>query len=968
MGKTKKKRSRISNDEIRAFRIVGRIFSVFFSVLLTILLIGVIVGCIVGTAFAVYCKEYLIDDDYDIVDLQYSLDMTSKIYYPVYEDIERTQLSEYVEMEDQRIHGAENRYWAQIQDMPKNLTNAFIAIEDKRFYEHGGVDFKRTLGATLQFLKGDKSYGGSTITQQLIKNITDERESTIQRKVTEISRAISLTEKKTKNEILEMYLNTIPLSHGNYGVAAAANYFFDKSVSELSLVECAALASIPKSPTKYDPERYPENNKERRETVLFEMLEQELISKEEYDEAINTELILNINREETVDIVYSYFTDELRREVQKDLMDEYGYTKEYAQQMILSGGLQIYATVDPYIQNIMEEVFSDESTFVKVDNGVQPESAMVVLDPHTGQVLGIVGGRGEKTENMTLNRATMSRRQIGSSIKPVSVYAPAMDKGLIDYGSVIDDTPVRYERSLGRYWPKNAPSTYDGKTTMAKALMVSKNTVAVKLIQEMTPQYSYDFLTKKLNVESLVETDIAEAPLALGGLTYGMTTLEVAGCYTMLANQDGVFSDPIFYTKVLDSKGNVILDNDKRQKREAVIDDTTAKAMTKLLTGVVSSGGTAKNITLKNKIDVAAKTGTTNDNYDVYFVGYTPYYLGATWFGYDINRSLAKFGKSQAMVGWDVVMNRIHERVFEQETELKTFDYDGLVKAQYCKDSGLKPGKYCNLDVRGSRVETGYFKNAPTKTCDVHVPMEYDTSTGSIASANCPADSVVTKAFVKVGDERIFKGNVRISDAKYTVMDLPDNYRYPRERTTAIYANMLSNGQYYGYVSNGDIPPNSYCTVHGYGNVDIEVNGGLDIDGESGAQAVTPGNNLGTEGNGGSGTDRGHSDSDIFEILGIPNGESDGGNGNGDNSGGLSNEVPKNDGANSSDSHDSHDSHNSHDSSDGNNGNGGNISNEFVPNVTDNSETPPQSQNSEHEENGGEISEEKIAESLNTAG
>jgi len=818
--KSRKKRASSSHaEEIKALRIIGRIFSTILSVLLTVMLVGVIVGGIVVYAFWDYCQDYLFDDDYDIVDLQHSLDMTSKIYYPVYSDLERTQLVEYVEMEDQRIHGSENRFWAPIQEMPENLKNAFIAIEDKRFYEHEGFDFNRTAGAALQLLKGDKSYGGSTITQQLIKNITNERDSTIQRKVTEISRAISLTNKKTKDEVLEMYLNTIPLSHGNYGVAAAANYFFDKEVSELTLVECAALASIPKSPTKYDPERNPDDNYERRCVVLTAMRDQKLITEEEYLDAYYTDLVLNINREDTVDIVHSYFTDELRREVQEDLMEEYGYTKEFAQQMILSGGLQIYATVDPYIQHIMEDVYESETTFKKGAGEVQPESAMVVMDPYTGHVLGIVGGRGEKTRNLSLNRATMSRRQIGSAIKPVSVYAPAMDLGLIDYGSVRDDTPLEWNRSMGRYWPKNAPSTYEGKTTMERAIMVSKNTVAAKLVKEMTPQYSYDFLTKKLDVESLVEADIAIAPLALGGFTYGMTTLEVAGCYTMLASGTGTYSEPIFYTKVLDSKGNVILDNDKLQHREAVIGEGTSKMMTKLLTSVVSSGGTASSIKLDQKFDVAAKTGTTNDNNDVYFVGYTPYYLGATWFGYDIPRSLAKFGGSQAMVGWEAVMTRIHERVLEQEAangrELRKFNYDGLTQAKYCKDSGLKPGPYCSMDVRGGRIATGWFETPPTKTCDVHYPVNVCTETGLVASDYCP--STTQKALILVGEDRMFDHSLKVSDSKYTMMEIPSGYTYPTDTNVAVFYNLLPDGKYYGFSPGDTPPPNAYCVTHSSG-------------------------------------------------------------------------------------------------------------------------------------------------------
>ncbi len=800
---------------LKKFGKTGRILSRILSVFLTIMLIGVITGIIVASTFAVYCRDHLFDFDYDIPDLRFSLDMTTTIYYPRYADAERTQLLGYSEMEDQRIYGTENRFWAPVQKMPENLKNAFIAIEDKRFYQHNGIDLKRTIGAALELLKGNKSYGGSTITQQLIKNITDEREGTIQRKVTEISRAISLTKKKSKSEVLEMYLNTIPLSRGNYGVAAAAKYFFDKEVQELTLVECAALAAIPKSPTKYDPTRNPEENKKRRNTVLFEMHNQELISDEEYEAAINEELVLNIPEEEPATAILSYFTDELRRVVQNDLMEQYGYSKEIASQMMLSGGLKIYATIDPEIQAIMEEVYADETTFAKVDGGVQPESAMIVMDPDSGDVLGVIGGRGDKSGNMNLNRATMSKRPIGSSIKPISIYAPAIDLGLINYATVLDDTPYEFNEKMGRYWPRNEPYGYDGRCTLSNAINTSKNTTAVKVLDQLTTDYSYKFLTETLGVKSLVAADKDLSPLALGGLTYGMTVLETAGAYTMLAN-DGVYSEPRFYTKVVDSNNNVILENP--EKHRIAVDRSTSQIMTKLMTGVVEEG-TGWRVTLKNKIEVAAKTGTTNNNYDSYFVGYTPYYLGASWFGYDQSRSLAKFGTNQAQVAWDKVMNRVHERVFEEIAEgranMKTFDYSQLVEAEYCADSGMAPGHLCALDTRGDRTRVGYFKKGtePRESCDKHVLVEWDAVTGSIASDRCPEENLGQIVLYKVGDERLFDHDIEIADAQYTIMDIPRGYIYPMSQHFTIFRNMAA---FDGYVpkSNEEIPKNSYCSVH----------------------------------------------------------------------------------------------------------------------------------------------------------
>ena len=377
--------------------------SIVLNLLLTLMLIGIITGIIVVSAFALYIKNNLIED-YDIVGLENTLDQTTKIYYT---DVSGKE----IELEDQRLHGSENRSWVSIGEMPKNLTNAFVAIEDQRFYEHNGMDLKRTAGAVLEFLKGKTSYGGSTITQQLIKNCSGDNEATMQRKIKEIFRAISITKKHSKDEILEMYLNTISLSNGCYGVQAASNYLFGKDVSDLTLLECASLAAIPKSPYKYNPKSHPEYNKERRDTVLDKMEELGMISKEECKEAQNTELVLNITKDMTgeigVNTVTSYFTDALIEEIIVDLNETYGYPRKMALNIIYSGGLEIHTTVDPKIQSIMEEVYADPDTF-KQTEGIQPESAMVILDPYTGDVKGIVGGRGEKTGSRILNRATMS--------------------------------------------------------------------------------------------------------------------------------------------------------------------------------------------------------------------------------------------------------------------------------------------------------------------------------------------------------------------------------------------------------------------------------------------------------------------------------------------------------------------------------------------------------------------------------
>ncbi len=682
-----------------------KILSGIFSVFMTFFIIFALTGVIVGSVFANYCKNYLAED-YDIPNIKLQLEMTTSIY------AKDRATGEYFELEDQRLHGSENRIWASIQDMPDYLKKAFIAIEDERFYEHSGVDWRRTIGATLEFAKGQDSYGGSTITQQLIKNVTGERETTIQRKVQEIFRAISLTKKRSKDEVLEMYLNTINLSRGNAGVQSAANYYFGKEVSELTLVECAALASIPKSPTKYDPVRNPQYNKERRALVLDKMHELTWITKEECEEAKNTDLVLNITEKDNLGSTYSYYTDALIDQITDDLSEKYGYSREIASSMVFGGGLKIYSCVDIDVQNDMEEIFENPNTVPQGgSSSIDPQAAMVVMDSNTGDVVGIVGGLGQKKLDRALNRATDSTRQIGSSIKPISVYAPAIDMGVIKSSTPLEDSPFKFDTALGRDWPKNSPNKYEGDITLNYAVIKSKNTIAVKVCDTITPEYSFDFLTRKLGITTLVDRDKNLAALALGGLTYGMNVLEVTAAYGIFPS-GGIYSKPRLYEKVLDNEGNEILVNNPM--RTAVISEGTAQVMTSILQNVLTEG-TGSSVTLKNKVSTAGKTGTTTDNKDKYFAGYTPYYTAACWFGADIPIYLgSRFPGNPALNIWDKVMNKIHEKYIKQGN-LKTFDYSSTVVASFCPLSGDKPGVFCTS-------ESGYFVKGtqPTKICSGH--------------------------------------------------------------------------------------------------------------------------------------------------------------------------------------------------------------------------------------------------------
>ncbi len=760
-------------------RILKNVFKVLAYALVTLLIVGILTGIFVGVYYVNYVKENFVED-YDIVGLQTDLKQTSKIYYI-------DENGKPVELVSERLHGTEDRAWVSLYDMPEELRYAFIAIEDQRFYEHNGMDVKRTLGAVMSFVGGDSSYGGSTITQQLIKNFSGDDDTTIQRKITEIFRAISLTEKRSKDEVLEMYLNTINLSNGCHGVQAAANYLFGKDVKDLTLVECASLAAIPKSPYQYNPKLYPEANEERRALVLEKMKELSddgklgniKISDEEYKAALNAELVLNITEQteqtETTE-VYSYFTDALIEQLIEDFNREYGYPRSVATNIIFNGGLKIHATVDPAIQNILEETYLEDSTFYgpneRVPEGIKPQSAMTVIDPYTGEVKGLVGGRDEKTESRGLNRATMATRQVGSAIKPLTVYAPAVDRGYIGYASVIDDTPYTFNESLGKYWPENAGRPYLGYVNVNYAIAESLNTTAVKTLAKITPGFSYEFATKKLGLENLKESDIDYAPLALGGLTSGLTTLEMASAYTIFPN-NGNRCAPRLYTVVYDNDGNILLEN--KPSSTKAISPESAQLMTKMLEGVVQRGtGTA--VTLKNKVDVAGKTGSTNSNKDLYFVGYTPYYVAACWYGYD-EPKVMNYNVNPAMRAWDVVMTRIHDEIVVPKavTGVKEFPEDLLVKAKYCRDSGKLCTDLCTqYDPRGSREEDGWFVKSkiPREKCDVHVLVDFCGASNGVAGKNClvRGDKV---ALVDISGRDYFIRDIKIVDSEYGYRKMP---------------------------------------------------------------------------------------------------------------------------------------------------------------------------------------------------
>lgn len=582
--------------------------------------------------------------------------------------------------EEELLHtlsSEENRIWVELDATPKNLQNAFIAIEDERFLTHKGVDIKRTVKATLTYFVdkitgkgGQASLGGSTITQQLIKNVTGDSEQTIARKISEISKAIDLEKKMSKDEILELYMNCIYLAENCHGVQTAANLYFDKDVSQLNLAECASIASITQNPSMYDPFINPDKNKERQELVLAKMLSLGFITQEEYDEAVEFNLYFAkdlANEKKTVNVT-SYYIDQVVRDAVAKLRDM-GYSETLANKMVYSGGLKIYAALDPKVQEIVEDYFYDKSNFADPE----AQSSIVIMDPSDGRVIAVAGGIGEKTSSFSLNRAMQSPRQPGSTIKPLSVYAPALDNGTITPNSYIMDKSKSYDGWV----PRNYSYKYSNSSVgIDYAIQQSLNTVPVEIMDMMGARTAFDFMRDKLCFTTLVEsetingevfTDIGYAQLALGGLTHGATNLEMTAAYCIFPNK-GVYNKPYTFTEIKNDAGDVIaLGKDSESSHQAIKSETAA-IMNRYLNSVVTSG-TGRGAALSDGTFTAGKTGTTSENFDRWFIGYTPYYVASVWYGYDTPKSI-QVSSNPCIPVWRTIMNKAHATIKNKDRKI----------------------------------------------------------------------------------------------------------------------------------------------------------------------------------------------------------------------------------------------------------------------------------------------------------
>ena len=621
-----------------------------------------------------------------------------------------------------RLHGEEDRVWVDLDDMSPYMKKAFIALEDTRFESHGGVDWVRTIGVIV--VPKNLGQGGSTITQQLIKNLTNNKEVTVVRKFNEILTALNLEDHYDKDTIIEAYLNTLYLGNGCYGVKTASEEYFGKDVSELNAAECAVIASITQAPTKWNPLINPENNRKRQLSCLEKMKTEGYLTEEEYNEAVNFELIFTNSekyvpdedesekKKDTENTVDSFYVDYVRQCVQQDLMEQYGYSKQQAQDKILYGGLKIYAAVDLEVQEVLEDVYVNRKSFPEIyskdkDHKGEPvQSAMTIMD-YSGRVVAIVGEAGPKSGALCLNRAANAYRQPGSTIKPLATYAPAIEMNIYNYSSMILDYAIPVN---GKLWPHNVDKTYGSKKNVSVeyAIQESLNTVPARVINyDVGIDNSYEFVRDRFKLSRLDEKeDRTLAPLATGALTNGTTTVEMAAAYATFGN-GGYYYKPYTYYKVTNSQGTqILLSNENASlKREQVLSEETADIMCELLQTVNTSYyGSASNV---RKFQIMAKTGTTTSDKDRWFCAGTPHYVAAVWVGFDHPESLGVSVNPGGKI-FMRVFNEIHEDLPEKEFPKST----KTLEKRFCRVTGKIAGANC------SSTGVGWYKiSSMPSTC-----------------------------------------------------------------------------------------------------------------------------------------------------------------------------------------------------------------------------------------------------------
>lgn len=727
----KKKTKRKKNPKNKALRKKVR------TIILSALLICFIICVGIGIGMYAAVSREIKDMNIQTLTLNYS----SFIYY---EDA-NGNTKEY-----EQIQSSHNRIWIDSSHISPYLKDAMVSIEDERFYKHHGVDLKRTLGATGKYLLskvgfGSSDYGGSTITQQVIKNITNEKSKTATRKIKEMMRAVAMERQLSKDEILTMYLNIVYFANNCYGVEAASQTYFNKSASQLSLAEAASIVGITQYPAEYDPIAHPDKNTEKRNVVLKKMLVLGKISNDQYSQAVNTKLAVSKSSKKNQQGISSYFADQVVSDVIRDLQTQKGYSEDFATQQVYNGGFKIYSTVDKNIQETMEKVFENTSNFPSTGKGGQ--SAMVIIDPYTGGIKGLVGGIGEKTDIRGWNRATQTKRQPGSAIKPIAVYAPAVDMGKVTEATIVKDEKIKIGND--NWSPKNSYNDFLGDMTVKEAVARSANIPAVKVLDMVGLSSSFGYLQNKFHISTLVEGDKNYSSLSLGGLTDGVTVKEMCAAYGCFVNS-GKYIAPYTYTKVVDSTGQVILQNSASSSQ--AISAAAAYITADLLSGVVNSSvGTGRSAKLDN-MPTYGKTGTTDEDFDKWFIGFTPYYVGAVWYGFDEPGSLSRAGVSgnPALSAWKQVMSKIHSSLPEKTltkpsnvVEKNICTYSGNIATSTCPSEkayfvdGTQPKSNCNAShaSKSSSTPKPDSTSAPSKNLDGESKSD-TTHTDSNAGTN----------------------------------------------------------------------------------------------------------------------------------------------------------------------------------------------------------------------------------------
>ena len=727
----------------KVFRPIKKTVGTVATAFLCLFLVGVLTVTIVGSALTVYVVN-LMEGTSEI-----TLDNVSSSYTTyIYAQGDNGDWIVY----DLMSNEGEKRIWCSLEGIPQHVQDAFVYSEDERFYSHDGVDFQGILSALRDIVTKDSRRGASTITQQTVKNITDDRADMddglagVARKIRELYRAVQLEKHYTKDDILETYLNLVPLNNNIYGVQAAANYYFNKDVSELTLGEAACIAAINKSPTHNDPIDHPQSNYERREYILDAMLENGAISSQEHDAALAEEMhligsmVYTKSEDESLDVsavsaydnfesVSSYYVDAVINQCVDVFMNKYGISWQEAYQKLRSGGYKIYTCVDLDIQKQLEEKYLDYHNLFGDDGDEELQSACICMD-YNGRVLGVIGGVGKKESPLGFNRATQSTRQPGSSIKPLASYSLAVEKDYITWSSQFLDAPLLIEDASAEngymVWPVNYSTSssrgawsYDYNFTF-QCLQRSLNTTAAQIVDMLTPAACFDQLYYKLHLNTLAlyqngRTDVARSPMSVGALTNGVRLQDMAAAYQIFGN-GGLYYDSTFISRIIDNTGEVIYSHSF--VGENVLNESTAYVMNRMMETVVSSSrGTGRNAKLDG-VELIAKTGTTNDWYDLWFMGCTPNYVTGLWIGYDTPKD----------IGTSISSSTVWKNVFKdicEAGELKTFKAsNNVVQREYCTETGLIAGSSC------TSTSTGFYKrtNIPPVCSGDHMYPDIDKS------------------------------------------------------------------------------------------------------------------------------------------------------------------------------------------------------------------------------------------------